>query len=66
MKLIFLTKKSRNTLLLLAGTEPLNEDGSPPHRQARKSSTARDGGKDGRKKMRLKLMHVIRLYFGNH
>ena len=28
----------------MAGTEPPNEDGSPPHHEARKSSTARDGG----------------------
>ena len=34
----------------MAGTEPLNEDGSPPHPKARKSSKARDGGKDGQKK----------------
>ena len=29
---------------IMAGTEPLNEDSSPPHRKARKSNTARDGG----------------------
>ena len=28
----------------MAGTEPLNEDSSPPHYEARKSITAQDGG----------------------
>ena len=29
---------------IIAGTEPLNDDGSPPHCEARKSSKAREGG----------------------
>ena len=31
----------------MAGTETLNEDGSPPHHEARKSSAAQDGGQKG-------------------
>ena len=35
---------------IMAGTEPLNEDSSPPHRKAQKSSKAPDGGKIRRSK----------------
>ena len=40
---------------MMAGTEPLNEDGSPPHPEARKSSKAQDGGKDGQKNQEIPL-----------
>ena len=29
---------------IMAGAEPFNEEGSPPHREAQKSSKARGGG----------------------
>ena len=42
---------SRSTVgQIMARAEPLNKEGSPPHRKARKVN-ARDGGKDGRKKI---------------
>ena len=35
---------------IMAGTEPLNDEGSPQHREAWNSSKAGDGGLYGRKK----------------
>ena len=42
----------RLELDIMAGTEPLNKDGSPLHHKARKSSTAGDGGSWDQKRFR--------------